>query len=649
MPTYEIAAPNGKTYRINGPEGASDEQVRAEVLRQFPEAERTGDFTPEEEASGLTGGVTDTGDYSKPSMGSILGDAARDVAADIGKGMAWLPDTLAAGGRLAERGIVMGGATVAEPVLRGLGATGAADVVKREAEAARAGTGPYKARRTLGEMFEETAANAPGRPYGLLGAQFLGGALWPVPGVAAKPRPTIQQTMTKPAPVTEGGQIAQAAERIGARVMPADVGGPATRRLTALAAQTPLGAGPVVRGAREAVGSVGEVAGRTAASAGRVLDTEGAGELVQRGAQAYIKRTSSTGGRLYKKAEQLARGAMVNPTQANKVLDDQIATLSETPSTNAAALGILNDLKADLAKSLSVSAVRNLRTDMRARFMKEGLRGSALETRVGQILDAASDDITSSLPKDAASAYRNADKFWKQRVEQIDTILAPVIGKKGEKSSVASFQAIERMARGGDSKQLSRLLSSLPEEDAGAVTATIIDRLGQAAPGAQDAVGGVFSPSTFLTNWNKLSPRAKNVLFSPEQRNALNDLATVTSGMKGAARYANVSQTGGVVASLATGGALTQFFTAPVSTTAFLAGQYGLGRLMSSPAYVRWLTRGAKLAESGASESVLRQHVGKLGVVAASNPSLRADIAALMRPMNDDVGVMAAASDSEEN
>ena len=36
MPTYSISAPDGKTYRIEGPPGATDDEVRAEVIRQNP-------------------------------------------------------------------------------------------------------------------------------------------------------------------------------------------------------------------------------------------------------------------------------------------------------------------------------------------------------------------------------------------------------------------------------------------------------------------------------------------------------------------------------------------------------------------------------------------------------------------------------------
>jgi len=58
MATYAITAPNGQEYHIDGPEGATQEQVQAEVMRQFPEIAGAPD-------EGLTGSVTDTGDYGQ--------------------------------------------------------------------------------------------------------------------------------------------------------------------------------------------------------------------------------------------------------------------------------------------------------------------------------------------------------------------------------------------------------------------------------------------------------------------------------------------------------------------------------------------------------------------------------------------------------
>ena len=38
MPTYEMRAPNGRTYRITGPAGATNAQVKAKILDQYPES-----------------------------------------------------------------------------------------------------------------------------------------------------------------------------------------------------------------------------------------------------------------------------------------------------------------------------------------------------------------------------------------------------------------------------------------------------------------------------------------------------------------------------------------------------------------------------------------------------------------------------------
>lgn len=50
--TYRIQAPNGVTYLIDGPEGASDDMIRAEVLRQHPEAKGAGPVSDNEDQAG---------------------------------------------------------------------------------------------------------------------------------------------------------------------------------------------------------------------------------------------------------------------------------------------------------------------------------------------------------------------------------------------------------------------------------------------------------------------------------------------------------------------------------------------------------------------------------------------------------------------
>jgi hypothetical protein len=79
MPTYEMQAPDGNKYRIDGPPGASDDQVRQQILQQHPNAGQK-PASPEP----VTQEKWDVG------MGQILpsvGRAASNLLPSVGRGL----------------------------------------------------------------------------------------------------------------------------------------------------------------------------------------------------------------------------------------------------------------------------------------------------------------------------------------------------------------------------------------------------------------------------------------------------------------------------------------------------------------------------------------------------------------------------------
>jgi hypothetical protein len=76
MASYSIKAPNGRTYRIEGPDGATDEQVREQVLAQHPDAAGP-DLAQRRQASA---------DKLRAEIGTG-GNGVMDVVAGVGKAM----------------------------------------------------------------------------------------------------------------------------------------------------------------------------------------------------------------------------------------------------------------------------------------------------------------------------------------------------------------------------------------------------------------------------------------------------------------------------------------------------------------------------------------------------------------------------------
>lgn len=471
-----------------------------------------------------------------------------------------------------------------------------------------------------------------------VGGQIFGGAI-------GFPQKTAQSVVNRvvgsvpPMPPTNAlaGPLA-AAKRQDIELIPADVGGPTTRRMTAGAVQSPYGAGPVIAASERSVGTARAARDRIAAEAGKVLPEDEAGEVVRQAADVFSKQTSQRGARLYTRADKLTGGAKVSPGKAIDAIDQQIAELAETPELNQPLIRSLEKLKSDFAAAggVSVGGLRNMRTALRREAMTEGLRGGDTERRFGMVLDALKEDIAAGIPAVARQAFLRADQFWAKRVETIDDVLEPVLGKKSPKSGEDVLKGIESMAQGkaGGAARFRQLMAALPEDEASTIRATVISRLGKAKPGNQDAAGTVFSPAELVTKWSAMSAKGKSILFgNGELRSALDDLVEASGAMKAAGKYANTSNTAGAISANMTtaglGGAGVAMMTghpliAAAMTTPAIA-QRITGKLMASPKFVRWLARTPKDPRG------LNVHVARLSVIAEANPAIRNDVLGLQQ------------------
>lgn len=450
---------------------------------------------------------------------------------------------------------------------------------------------------------------------------------------------------------TAPNALAQAAGRQGVDLLPADAGGPVAKAMTTGTKASPLSVSPVVKAAQRQQEQTASAAGRAARQSGEVLDPEDAGAMVREGARRFTKETSQRASRLYDRAGEMAKGVKIKPLQTLKKLDDYIARVQNDPAAPESAVSELARFRDRISGGVNVSGLRDARSRLSQGVYDGQLRSGADKAMWKDVLSDLSSDIDLGLRQagreDAANLFNRADEFWKGRVEQIDEVLQPILGK--DRSGEQVLEAVERLAsaKGGNNRRLSRLLGNLAPEEAGNVRATIADRIGRATPGQQTADGNAFSPATFLTNWNRMSPRAKSTLFgNTQQRKDLNDIAKLTEGMKQSQAMANFSNTGIAIGSNVAGGTALAL-AHPALAASGAAAQFITGKLMASPRFARTLARTIKMPPKSANRALKEQ----LAIIGTREPALRADSQTLLNALNDNAMVanVAAEGDNKQN
>lgn len=114
-----------------------------------------------------------------------------------------------------------------------------------------------------------------------------------------------------------------------------------------------------------------------------------------------------------------------------------------------------------------------------------------------------------------------------------------------------AFSAMESRITGQNPNltEFNAIKKSLSPEARAQFVSTLVNRMGRATNARQDETGGAFSPETFLTNYSKLTPKARDALFSGfsgamELRKDADNVAKVIANMReGSKIYGNPSGT----------------------------------------------------------------------------------------------------------
>ena len=344
------------------------------------------------------------------------------------------------------------------------------------------------------------------------------------------------------------------------------------------------------------------------------VSAETAGRAIEKGVSGFVTDSKNTWKKLDAElAAKMPKGSSIQPTQTVAALDELTASVAGAEKTTSSLVNptiakLKQDLTADIQANngtLPFEAIRSLRTRVGG-MLEDRLVSAVPQGELKKLYGALSKDMEAAAnAAGAGKEFARQNKFYSARMQRIEGTLERILGNTAEETF------LKFMPKNADQATTVRnVMRSLGPGERQIVTDAVVNRLGRATPGKQDAGGEVFSPETFLTNWNKLSPGAKQQLF-PEasMRKNMDALAGTTENLRGGAKvFANPSGSAGAAAPYGMGYLMA---VGNVATVGILAGGAAVGaKMLTSPKIVEWLAQAPKVDKSGGA-----LHLARLGVI----------------------------------
>lgn len=387
-----------------------------------------------------------------------------------------------------------------------------------------------------------------------------------------------------------------------------------------------------------------------------------------------IRETSRTkASRKYDRADSLADGIRVEPQVGLRAIDEQLAQVSASGErTNSGLIRYLGDLKQDLTQEggISITALRDLRTNVRGQISERNLTMTDAERRAGIVLDAVSEDIAAGLKgnPEALALYREADQDWRHRSAFVKQIMEKLVGPENNRlGSEATARKLDSWAK-GDYKRFRRLWAELGQDEQASMQSYIAEGLGRNN-------NGVFTADQFLSAVSgknrKVSDNVLQTVFGDDGFQSIKNLRVIAKGLQDARRPMNSRTSksgvasnyqdwmwslamGGSAGLTGLGGGATSLGTAAMAGAGLAAGkgistvsQIMSAKMLLSPKITRWL----RMAPETTNPKEIDKHFNLLAGIAKAEPALAQDIRvfqdAVMRAANDNPAVAASAAQDQ--
>lgn len=477
-----------------------------------------------------------------------------------------------------------------------------------------------------------------------------------------------------------GGTISQKGQDLAADFarnniplnQPGAIGGRTLQMIEMGLNNTPFGGG-VIDDAKQVTQDVladrvGELAGRYRNPTGAPLQPASrldAGSDIMRAGRDAVDAFSVESKRLYDELDNVLPQGVNTPIGLNNTqgaLGDILSSFPSAPELGQALQPKMFETYAaalDGVGSLTWQEIKAFRTAVGGMIGDPVARGDTQLADIKRLYGALSDDMAAAAEAagpDALAAFQKANAYFRNGVASIEGALADIADPSASPTSV--WRSIKQLGTEGTASESLRSLAVIRRKVApeawDTYASALLNDLGNATPGAQDVTGEVFSVNTFLTNWNKMSPEARSIIFDgtryADLDASLQSLTRVIGALKDAGRLSNTSNTAlsvnmgrilntlGVGVGGATGAALSGDLAGFAGGIAGMGGVVLLPReaakLFTNPRFVSWLAKTpiqqANASVASAANADMMGHIGRLAGIADQEAGISAEIHKLM-------------------